>query len=384
MLRNTLILVSLMILATGCGVSFPDEEMHFGLETKARPYAVVVEPPDAAPGETVTVTLFVQAPDPAEMDITWQAALDYNIGLYGADEVERSHVQVPVPPVSADADGFMTQEFQWVVPDSVHLWTSAIPEVLDDPLMVALAEALLGDAASSPPRKVEVDAWLRDLTAADVAAMEPSDQEATWALADRFACQIRFRAQLRTDLVVDVTRNLTVRHTGRLGGPNKNENARINSFAIIAVNKLDADRDDISDPAVEKTWYRFIDEGVRVADEVAVPVLGNRTWFSAVSFEPEEYASPFEFGSLLSETGSYRWYYYRQDAPGSEHQLMVTEDGDEAEMWALKEEARIIPAGVGSRFRIVAAVRDERSEWSSYHLVPGIGVVEGVVEFVAP
>ena len=46
--------------------------------------------------------------------------------------------------------------------------------------------------------------------------------------------------------------------------------------------------------------------------------------------------------------------------------------------------ARIMPAGAGSTFRVVAAVRDYRDDWINYQAAPGAAVQEGVVEFVAP
>ncbi|MDY0109647.1 MAG: hypothetical protein RBT60_06885 [Candidatus Krumholzibacteria bacterium] len=387
MLRRILSLFALSaasVLGVGCDVSFPDEEMHFGREHKTRPFAVIVDRPDASPGDTLTVTLLAWSPAPASVDIAWRAALDYDIGLYEADEVERRYVAVPAPAPTADGDGVLTQSFQWVVPDSVMHWTSALPAELDDPQAIALAGALLGDAASSPPRRDEVGAWLGALTPVDLAAMTPQTREAVWALADRFACQIRLRARLQTDLAVDVTRNVTVRHTRRLGGPQTNHNARIVSFAVVAVQKADASREDLADPAVTTTWHRFIDAGVRVAEQVEVPAHADWTYYAVVAGELEQYRSPFDYEQPLTEQASYRWYYYRQDLPGSDHQFFVTEDGEEAEMWHLKQEARIKPAGQGSRFRMVAVVRDERSEWRSYHAVPGATAVEGTVVFTAP
>ncbi|MCP4571328.1 MAG: hypothetical protein GY838_03180 [bacterium] len=384
MLRRHSVLLLLVVALAGCGDGFPDEEMHLGIEDKVRPYAVTVEPPDVAPGETVTVTFLGQAPDPDEVDIAWRVAQDYFRGPYGADEVERRYADLAAPLPVDDADGFMIQTFTWTVPDSIHLWSSAIPAVLTDATMIALVEQLVGPAAGSPPRKAAVDAWLKALTPADLAAMDPLEAQAALALADRFACQVRFRARLRTGITVDVTRNLTVRHTRRLDGPNTNENARVVEFGLVALDKRDAKPKDIDDPGVERTWYRFVDGGSRVADRVDVPLHGDWTYFTAVRFAPELFTSPYDFTGLIPESGSYRWYYYRQDSPRSGHHFFVNEDGEDTEMWELDEEARVKPAGVGSRFRIVSVVRDERPDWELYHATHGGTTVEGVVEFVAP
>ena len=378
-----LLMLALMAL-TGCGEGFPDEEMHFGIENKTRPYAVVVEPPEAAPGETVLVTLKARTPDPDELDITWRVAQDFNRGLYETDEVERNYLQLDSPDPVTDADGFLTQSFQWVVPDDALLISSALPEILDDPVMVVLAEELIGPDAGSPPTKVAVDAWLKALTPELIQEMSLEEQMATYALADRFAIQVRFRAALRSDLVVDVTRNLTIRHTGRLEGPNTNHNAEVYSFGVVALEKVDATTDDIDDLNVAQTWYPFIEGTVRVADQVSIVQHDNWTYYLVVNFYHEQYTSPFNPDLLLSELGYSRWYYYRQDNPFSDHQFFATDDGEEAEMWNLGREARIMPGGAGSTFRVVVAVRDERSEWVMYHAVPGGVVHEGIVVFAAP
>ena len=377
------VLPALLLGVIGCGDGFPDEEMHFGSEDKVRPYAVIVEPPEAAPGETVQVTLLMRAPDPDEVDIRWQVALDYDIGLYETDEVEDNVRALPSPLPDWDADGFVTQTFSWTVPDSTLLYTSALPELVDDPTLVMLAEQVPG--LSPPLTRSRIDAWLKALSPEGLAALEPLQQQAALALADRFACQVRFRATLQTEATVDVTRNLTIRHTGRLGGSNTNRNAQIIDFAVVALDKVDADTDDLDDAGIARETYVFIDEaGVRQADRVTVPRHADWTYYLVVDFERETYTSPFEPSLVLSEQGSFRWYYLRQDDPTSAHRLFLTEDGDDAEMFDLDHRARIDPAGVGSTFRIVAAVRDERSEWTSYQAAPGASVAEGIVEFAAP
>lgn len=367
----------------GCGLGFPDEEMHLGLQDKVRPFAVLVEPPEAAPGQTVQVTLLGRASRPDQLDISWRVALDYSQGLYEVDEIERNFRALAAPPAAADEDGFLTQTFSWTVPDSVLQQTSALPEVLDDPVLTALLAGMPGFVADTPPTRAQVAAWLADLTPEGVAALASGEREAVWALADRFACQVRLRATLRTDEVVEVTRNLTVRHTARLGGPNANLNTRVRDFAVVAMEKRDATESDIDDTAVPRTWYRFVDgDGIRVADQVQIPVHEGWTYYLTAGFEAQSYDAPFEPGLVVQEEGDFRWYYYRQDAPSAEHQFFVTEDGQEAEMWDLDEHARIDPAGPGSRFRVVVAVRDTRGDWAQYQAAPGTGVAEGVVEFV--
>ncbi len=385
---KTIIMAILLLLTgavlNGCGEGFPDEEMHLGTENKTRPYAVVVEPPEAAPGDTVLVSLLAQTPDPDNLDITWRVAQDFDTGLYETDGVERNYLDLTAPLPVTDGDGFLNQSFKWVIPDDALLLSSSIPEVLTDPIMALLAEELIGPDAGSPPTKVAVDAWLKDLTAEQLNEMGIEERMATYALADRFACQVRFRGALQSNLSVDVTRNLTIRHTARLLGPNTNHNASVYRLGVVALDKVDATDDDIDHADVTQTWYPFIEDGFRIDQRVSVPHHANWTYYLVVDFYHEQYSSPFNPELILSEQGSYRWYYYRQDNPVSDHQFFVDDEGEEAEMWNLNREARIASGNVGSTFRVVSAVRDIRADWVMYNAVPGLAVEEGIVEFVAP
>ncbi len=365
---------AMLALFCGCGEGFPDEEMHLGLEDKLRPYAVVCEPPEAAPGETVTVTLRYHALRPAAVDPSWRVVLDYDEGLYEADETERRHVVLAgLPAPTADAQGFAVQSFTYTVPDSALLWSSAIPAVLTDEVMVALTTAL-----GLPPAKDAVAAYLADLTGDDLAAMPSEQAAAVQRLADVFAVQLRLRATLVDGLTVDVTRNLTVRHSRRLGSSNANANAAIDRFVVGSVPIVDLDLDQLADHAEEITWHEFNAHG-----EAHVVVDPGRTYFARVRFAPESYTSPYDLARDLVEQGNYRWFYYRLDAPGSGHQLLADDEGEEAESWDLDEDVRLLPPGGESRFRLTAVVRDERVEWARYHAVPGQSVVTGEVVFEA-
>jgi hypothetical protein len=369
-----------LALLTGCGEGFPDEEMHLGLEDKIRPYAVVCEPPEAAPGETVAVTLRYFAPRPAAVVPAWRVVLDYDQGLYEADETERRHAELgALPAPVADGQGFVTQSFAYTVPDSTLLWSSGIPEVLTDEVMLALTEA-----AGLPPSKGAVAAYLAALTSDDLAAMDPAARGVAQRLADVFACQIRLRATLADGMTVDVTRNLTVRHSRRLGSANANANAAITRFVIGSVPVVDLDLGQLEAHAAEITWHEFDGTSPEGLPEARVPADPGRTYFARVRFMPELYTSPYDAARALEEQGTYRWFTFRLDAPGSGHRLLANDAGEAAEMWDLDEDVRLLPPGGASRFRLATVVRDERIEWARYHAVPGQNVAEGVVVFTAP
>lgn len=375
-------------LLAGCGEGFPDEEMHLGLDDKVRPYAILLEPPEAAPGDTVRITLLARAPRPAALDIAWRVALDYDLGLYGVDEVERNLRPLAAPAPAFDQDGFLAQSFTWIVPDSAQLYSSALPPVIDDPALAALAAQLPGLGEGPAWRKEEIDAWLKAQDAGTLAAMDPAARAAAWHLADRFACAVRFRATLRADGagdIVDATRNLTIRHTRRLDGPNANHNTYVASFAIAAVGRRDASPADLQNPDLPQLRLGFGDGWAHgQPDRLEFPLYPDWTYFALADFAAQTYTSPWDPGLVLEETGTFRWYYHRQDAPTSDHAFLVTDDGDDAEMWNLDEVVRLEPAGPGSTFRLLLVARDYRREWVSFHATPGTGVAEGIVAFVAP
>lgn len=384
-LRDIALLLPVAGLLAGCGEGFPDEEMHLGLEDKVRPYAILVEPPEAAPGDTVRVTLLARAPRPSDLDIRWQVALDFDRGLYEVDGVERNLRPLAAPEPVFDQDGFLSQTFAWVVPDSTHLYSSALPAVLDEPLLAAFAAQLPGLGSGPTWRKDEIDAWLKAQDGATLGAMDPATRAAAWGLADRFACAVRFRATLRTDITVDITRNLTIRHTRRLAGPNQNHNTYVLSFDVVGVARRDASLADLRDPDIPQVRQVFVDSwGQRVADRIEIPLHADWTYFVRGDFAAQSYTSPWDPALVLEELATFRWYYYRQDAPASDHAFLVTGEGDAAEMWNLDDAVRLAPDGPGSTFRVLLVARDGRREWDAFHATPGTGVAEGVIAFVEP
>ena len=295
-MKRTLIMmmpaVLLLGLLSGCGDNFPDEELHFGLEQKTRPFAVVIEPPEAQPGEEVTVTLLGHSPRPEALDISWRVALDYDLGLYEVDEIERNYRPVPSGAPTFDLDGFFTQSFTWTVPDSTILLSSALPEVLNDPILANLARVALGLEAGAPVPKSQVDSWLGQLSHLEYLSMDPDEQAVVAALADRFACQVRLRATLDDGDLVDVTRNLTVRHARRLPTANVNENTFVDLLQLVVLEKRDAEESDLHDQDVPRQVYWLSTEPDRPGLVVEVPFYRNRSYFLILNFDLQQYEAP--------------------------------------------------------------------------------------------
>ncbi len=144
-------LIALIALAaTGCDIEFPNEEMNLAGAGKTRPYAVVLEPLEARPGDAVVATLHFYDPDPAALSIDWRLSLDYGLGIYETDEYERNIVAPDAiePPV-VDGHGYGTQVVRYTVPSDILLTTSSQPEIIEDALILAALQGFpLGDVVT--------------------------------------------------------------------------------------------------------------------------------------------------------------------------------------------------------------------------------------------
>ena len=369
----------------GCGEDFTNEEMQLGAGGKPRPLAILCEPAEASPGETVTVSLVWHELDPGPAETDWRVALDHDPGMYGADVVERRIVDleqvVDIPDPVGDDGGFLTQTFTMTVPDSTLLWASCWPEVLDDDALLLPAGAALPGTTGEGIAKADVDAFLAALTPDDLAAMPAAERDAILRLADLFACEIRLRVVLRGGVTVDVTRNLTVRHSRRLGSANVNENPATAEYAVVGIARPDFDWDDIDTYTGEKRRWTFpAGEGA----SLEIPRRRGWTYYLHLTIAPQRYASPTDPDRLLTENTTLRWYYFRLDDPGAGPDLFVDDAGEATEMWALDESVRLQPpaGGAAPRYRVVACARDERIEWEMFHATPGAALIEGEIIFV--
>ena len=384
-----LLLAPLILPLAGCDTTFPNEEMDVAGSDKTRPFAIVCEPAEAAPGETVTVTMHYYEPDPDRHDVSWRVALDYDLGLYEADEVERDFVELDaqVAPPLHDEHGFCTQAFTYTIPDDALLRASSQPEVITDELVLALARPLLGLGDDEPLMKEELDRRLALIAAGDVPWEYISNPEIRYAwgrLGDLFACEMRFRAAIDGMVQVDVTKNLTVRYSQHLVSFNINVNPWISSTYIQAVPHPDIAYEDIDTYADEILVYGMISAGWS-GDLAEIPLHDDWTYYLRTEYFIQGYTSPFEDEHHREDAYS-RWYYYNLDNPGSSHPLFVQDDGGEAEMYDLNESVRLLqPAQPGQLgYRIVTCIRGERLEWRSYAFAPGVGLVYSEFVFVDP
>ena len=161
---------------------------------KTRPFTVVFEPAEAAPGDTVDVRLYCFFPVGITPVIRWEAALDYGIDLYGNQILERHII-----PVDAGADPL---HFKFVVPDSALLYSTELKSTFE------LGAAGLGLTMAQADSMLDTLAALHQPLPAPITALH---------LVDPFASRIKFRAEIESDITLDVTRLLD----GHPCGPEK-------------------------------------------------------------------------------------------------------------------------------------------------------------------
>lgn len=383
-----LLALPLLLAQTGCDTTFPNEEMDIAGEAKTRPFAIVLNTPEAGLGDVVTVTLHYYEPDPANCEISWRVAMDYDLGLYEADEIERDIVeldQLTSPPL-CDEFGFCSQSFQFDVPWNALERASSLPDVLTDELILALARPLLDKAPDEPVTKEEVEDLLFYVAHSPPWGPVYTEEELAMIarLSDLYACEIRFRARINGSVQVDVTKNLTIRHSRDLDSVNVNENPKISSTYIQAIPYPDIAFEDIDTHADEVVVYGLTTNGWPGELE-EIPLHEDWTYYLRAGLLLQDYTSPYD-DDLRSEDASTRWYYYDLDDPGSNHPLFIQDDGGEAEMGDLNESVRLQPpAQPGqSGYRIVTCLRDDRLEWHGYAYTPGVDLIYSEFVFVDP
>ncbi len=373
------VVLALSLMTAGCGGEFPNEEMNISGSGKLRPIAVVCNPPEAAPGETVSVIVHYYASDPGAVIADWSVVLDYRIGLYGVDEFEGQIVDVqPYEPVADAYDGFVRQRLQFNIPDDILLTSSAQPDVIEDEMILALARTLLGKADQEQVTKEDLNTYF-----AQRAFSGPTTPEEKW-LADLFSCEIRFKIRLTDDIQVDVTRNLTVRYSRAMDSTNSNLNSRFLFVKLLGVPEADVDAADIGQ--YEELWTEVVlyDRGMTWIGR-HINYYEDWTYFLQTAYAYQFYTSPFDPVTQHEESNNTVWYHVDLDDPASDAPFFVTDSGDEAEMADLSTLVRLAPlTGEESRrYRIATVAYDWRDEWQGiYSTTRGVSLVWTEFRFI--
>ncbi|MCP4545169.1 MAG: hypothetical protein GY835_01735 [bacterium] len=383
-MRNMIFLILLgAVLLTGCSNDFDTNELDVNSGSKTRPFTIICDPPDASPGETVAVTLRFYEPDPANVTVIWQLALDYTDDIYGDQESEDGIVDLHeialIPAPVFDENGVGEQTFEFVVPENTLLVSNGLVDVYDADLPPALAE-LFGQATPGQLTRAELDAFF---STCDPTEYDGETLAILQEISGYFACQIRLRAKIRSGISLDVTKNMTVRYSRKLGSGNINHNPVIDWMALLSVHHKDVDDfDDVGNYTCDTTYVWHGDPEQMETDPI--PVKRNWTYYLIVRHRTEMYVSPA--GLTHEEDHSSDWYYLRLDDTATSADFMEEESGHDAHMSSGEGYVQVTPPinEASRRIRIFAVVRDFRYEWELFNAAPG-GCYETVVlEFETP
>jgi hypothetical protein len=378
MLKIILLSLCVLTLMNGCA-DFLRKEMNVYEDDKLRPFAIIVEPPEAAPGETVSVTIQYYQPDGAQNTILWRAALDFDFDIYGDLETERNYLYLEeiqtIPAPIVDENGLATQSFSFTVPDSTILVSTALQGSYDSSEIPAHLLPLLGAANDDYITKSELDAFFRDTDFDQLYAILPAEDVATIiGLSEIFACQIRLRAKIRGGIHLDVIKNFTVRWAGDTGSEYLNANPIIGNVALLAIDHPDVDdADDIGQYDIDTTYIYHSDPAQIESGPVSIDP--QKSYYIFVTHDEQDYYSPA--GYLNDEEYFYSWHYTSLDGMSSEVDFFYQEDEGEGDATDFEEFTRLLPGkyGLHQKFRMFIVVRDYRPEWRIFNGTTGVDFV---------
>jgi len=368
-------LVSLVLLA-GCDNDFLANEQDIQSGSKTRPLAIICDPPEAVPGQEVTITLRFYEPDPAAVSVSWQAVLDYNVDLYNDIETEEEIVDLSsISAPTFDDNNIGEQSFNYTVPENILLISSGLDEIFTEPVPNSIRD-LIQPANADYLTKREINTFL--------ATVDPATLDAevlAWCreFSDYFASEIRFRADIESNVKLDITKNLTVRYSGKFSSDNVNQNQLVRWIGIISIHEPDVEEHrDIEDYDCDTT-YVYHENQALISTE-PIPAHADWTYWIFAQCDYENYVSPA--GNEHRETIYYSWYFLRPDPNASDdlfygdaREKSGTDEGEETQI-----QPPLITADENLHIFLVA--RDFRWEWDMYHATPGVTYMTVPVEFV--
>jgi hypothetical protein len=201
-----ILFVIIMFFLVSCSNSLPKfDDIQ---ADKTRPIAVIVDPPEAAPGDTVHVRYLGFSPDSATLSMHWTAALDFSLSNYGGTAVE-SHI------ISLDSlmlPGSKPFDFYFIVPDSTLLYSTylkSIPHAPWDSLHLTLSQA---------------DSILKLAVKTGLPLAPPFAR-----IADMIGADIKINVHISAEYPLDVYKYMTIRYTRDL----KSDSANVNRNPVL-------------------------------------------------------------------------------------------------------------------------------------------------------
>lgn len=356
-----------LCLFAGCA-EFPETYENVIADGNIRPFAIVLDPPEAAPGDTVQAALKLYDAGKA-YTVRWSLALKFQIkqGVTGSSFPTASEW------VELDSGSLVTGSASdglslgFVIPDGERnplRLSSYVPSLFPESDLSAEEKSLLqGLGIESTAGGIPRDTLLAAL------ASRRSLPNGLAPLVDGFLAVLQIKAHVASPgFSVMVTKNLTVRYSNRLAAgahlSNVNANPRLDSLGFIRVQAAGVtDFDEIREHASDTVFFAASrgEEAARAFDTLKIEP-GFSYFLIASGATGQAYRSPE--GLRHEEQLAYQWFYTDLDAPGMAG----------SELIGIKKGGRpldgpVVPIRVPApgkshrRFAIRATLGDSRPEW---------------------
>jgi hypothetical protein len=356
----------------GCA-EFPEKYENVIADGKIRPFSIIVEPPEAAPGDTVKVRL--QLYDAGKSpDVDWELALKFQLNQ-GTTSSSFPNASETIDLDKSDlvfdrsSDGL---SFSLVIPRGARnplRLTDLSPDLIKPETEISAEEkaalAELGIASlSGGLRKAEL------VEALDSAARIPN---ALSPMVDGLIALVRINAKVSSPgFTLDVAKNLTVRYSNRLATgsypSNVNGNPVIDSVGLIHVHAGGiVDFAEIPEHVSDTAYFTIgsANDPLALAPDTLRIVPGDSYFLYAVARQADQaYRSPA--GKAHREQLGFQWFYTNLDAAGTDwEELLVFPEAERAlDLPIVPIQFPAEPKGL-RHFLIRATLGDSRPEWGA-------------------
>ena len=351
----------------GCG-DFPNKYENVIRGEKIRPFAIVVDPPEAAPGDTVDVRLKMYDAE-KDYSISWELGLDYKVDVYNSFSSVSQILNLDTGGLKFNrSDDELS--FSIVVPEgplSPMTISELIPDVVKDAADLSEDErtALIHIGVNNLVEGVRRDDLLNVLPNLDTIPNELSN------IIDNMVALMQFKANVISgDFKLDVTKNLTVRYSNRLAAgsipSNVNTNPVVNSIGIIRVAKSGVESiDDVQKYARDTTFFNI--DGLTQLDSLIFDTLNLKEGYSyfaiASGAETQNYRSPEEVNH--KEDLYYQWFYTNLDDVNAEWEDLITLNTEQSPGHLGAVSLSFPKEELGMKhFSLRVTVNDFRPEWN--------------------
>lgn len=367
-----LILGFVAVVFTGCA-EFPEVYENVIEGQKIRPFAIITDPPEAAPGDTVRVELKLYDAE-KEYEVDWELGLKYQMNQGATSSgfptvTEIMDLEAGEVKWNPSADGL---SFSVVIPkgdkNPLEL-TDLSPDVLrtDSDITAEEREELgkLGlDNFESGLKKIDLIGALDTLSTISN-KLSP--------LVDGLVALVQFKAKMKSPgFNLEVTKNLTVRYSNRLESgsylSNVNHNPVIDSIGFIDVHAAGIRHfSEIGNHKSDTIYFTTLSEShPALIDYDTLRVIPGHSYFmiAATRNANQSYRSPA--GEIHREQLFYQWFYTNLDAPSSDWEGLITLNHDDRPVDVPVVPVKFPKAEAGlRRFAIRTTVGDDRPEWGA-------------------